>query len=121
VTARRGLALLLLVLGLVGCGGGGTQSPVDRLESSLDSSLSDALSDEGYGDARHIQCVGFQGEHGTCTADIPLGPDIFRDTYAVTLNAKGCWQARETGFGRLTGRDADSLPLPRHLSGCLGG
>ena len=109
------------MLGLVACGAGGTQSSVERLESSLDSSLSDALSDEGFGDARHIQCVGFQSGHGTCTADIPLGPDIFRDTYSVTLNPNGCWQARETGFGRLTGRDAESVPLPRHLSGCSRG
>jgi hypothetical protein len=121
VIAQRAVAVLVLALGLAGCGGGGAQSPVDRLESHLDASLSDALSDEGFGDARHVQCVGLENGRGTCTADIPIGPDVFRDTYRVTLSPNGCWQARQTEFERLTGRSAEALDLPRHLNGCFGG
>ena len=118
--ARRFLVLLVLVLGFAGCGGGGPQSTVDRLESSFHASLSDVLGGRGV-DVRNVRCVGFRGQLGICTADIPIGPDVFRDRYVVRLRPDGCWQARQTAFGRLVGRDTDALGRVRRLDGCFGG
>jgi hypothetical protein len=118
VKARRALALLVLVLGLAGCGGEVPQTPVEQLESSLDSSVDDTLDDEGYGAARNVQCT-IEGGAGTCTVDFPVGPDVFRDSYRVTLQQNGCWQARQTELERLTGRDSEALATPRNLNGCF--
>jgi predicted small lipoprotein YifL len=119
VAARRALALLVLVLGLAGCGGGGPQTLMDRLESALDASVDDVLDDEGYGAARNVQCGEFDSSLGTCTVDFPVGQDVFRDRYSVTLVGKRCWRARQIELERLTGRDSDALALPRHLEGCF--
>ena len=107
MTARRALALLVLVLALAGCGGGGPQT------------LMDVLEDEGYGAARNVQCGEFDSSLGTCTVDFPVGQDVFRDRYSVTLVGKRCWRARQIELERLTGRDSDALALPRHLEGCF--
>ena len=60
-----------------------------------------------------------RGRSGTCTVDLPVGPDVFRDSYRVTLRQNGCWQAQQTELERLTGRDAETLALPRRLEGVL--
>ena len=119
MTARRALALLVLVLGLAGCGGGGPQTLMDRLESALDASVDDVLDDEGYGAARNVQCGDFEGNTGTCTVDFAVGPDVFRDSYQIVLLSNDCWRAEQTELERLTGRDSDALALPRHLKGCF--
>ena len=119
MAARRALALLVLVLGLAGCGGGGPQTLMDRLESALDASVDDVLDDEGYGAARNVQCGEFDGSVGTCTVDFPVGPDVFRDSYQIVLLSNDCWRAEQTELERLTGRDSEALAAPRHLEGCF--
>ena len=118
---RGGLLLLAvaLLLASAACGGAGTGT--NERSSRLDARVDAVLDDEGFGDARNVQCPA-SGQRRICTVDIPLGPDMFRETYLVVVNAatgETCWEARQVGFERLTGREAESLAMPHRLEGCF--
>ena len=119
--AKRATTVLVIGLALLlaGCGG----SDDDAFESELDRSVSAVLDDEGLGEARNVECTAAPPTpRFICTVDIPLGLDVFRETYRVTTEPTGqttCWSARQVEFERLTGRDADELALPHELRACF--
>jgi hypothetical protein len=118
--AKRATTVLVIGLALLlaGCGG----SDDDPFESELDQSVEAVLDDEGLGEVRNVDCTAAPPTpRFTCKVDIPLGPDVFRETYEVTIEPAvqvTCWSARQTKFERLTGRDADELAVPHELRGC---
>jgi hypothetical protein len=112
------LLALVLLLALAACGGSTGTGTDERLESSLDASVDAALGDEGLGDARNVECVpAADAARFVCRADVPLGPDVFRETYRVTVDGT-CWQAQAVELERLTGRDTE-LAVPHRLEGCF--
>jgi hypothetical protein len=124
VTRTPAVLVVTLALVAAGCGGGGGGGGGTRarLESALDSSADAALDHEGTGNARHVRCAGAGPARFTCTVDIPLGPDVYRERYSVTVRPSDeatCWQARQATVERLTGRDPVTPARPHRLEGCF--
>jgi hypothetical protein len=124
---RRELVTVVLALALAGCGGSGGGGPPILTGSSLGNSLALAAKARYEEQGRFDTRVGEQGgmcqggeRHWTCRLDILLH-DTVRDarTYDMTVDAKGCWVARQTGTDvGVTGRPSRPQ-TPDVLRGCL--
>lgn len=127
----RGVALavgVVAVASLAGCGGsGGSSGPPVATGQSLGDSLAVAARKHYEDLGLFSTSIGSQG--GSCTGggtrwicrlDI-VQHDTIEDlrTYDVTVNAKGCWVARQTGTDvGVTGTSARP-DHPEVLRGCL--
>ena len=119
--------LAVAALGFGACGGSDRPREVPVTDTGLVTSLQFAaqekLDDQGLYDTRagsiSDSCVG-NGARWNCRVQVQLSgrvPDS--RTYAVTVNRKGCWVARQTGTDvRSTGRPVRPTH-PSILRGCV--
>jgi hypothetical protein len=123
-----GLAIVVATLTLAACGD--SSSDVSGRAAVTDRSLADSLAiaeqrtleDRGLLDVNIAQeggrCRGFEARW-TCTLFIQVTEDVVDlRTYAVRLDAKGCWRALQTGADlQATGRP-HKPSRPERLHGC---